>query len=34
MNRRMLRLPNFCHPDAAPLVEQYAEAFRRAMALL
>lgn len=34
MNRRMIRLPNFCHPDAAPLVEQYAEAFRRAMALL
>ena len=34
MNRRMIRLPNFCHPDAAPLVKQYAEAFRRAMALL
>lgn len=34
MNLRMIRLPNFCHPDAAPLVEQYAEAFRRAMALL
>lgn len=34
MNHQMIRLPNFCHPDAAPLVEQYTEAFRRAMELL
>jgi dTDP-4-amino-4,6-dideoxygalactose transaminase len=30
-NGRLLRLPNFTHPDAGPLVAQYAEAFRRAM---
>jgi dTDP-4-amino-4,6-dideoxygalactose transaminase len=34
MNRRMIRLPSFCHPDAAPLVAQYAEAFQKAMELL
>lgn len=34
MNRRMIRLPNFCHPDSEPLIGQYAAAFRRAMELL
>jgi perosamine synthetase len=33
-NGRMLRLPNFTHPDAEPLVAQYAEAFRQAMAMV
>ncbi|MCU0782193.1 MAG: DegT/DnrJ/EryC1/StrS family aminotransferase [Akkermansiaceae bacterium] len=30
-NEAMIRLPNFCHPDAAPLIDQYAEAFRWAV---
>lgn len=33
-NGRLIRLPNFGHPDSTALVEQYAEAFRRAMELL
>jgi dTDP-4-amino-4,6-dideoxygalactose transaminase len=31
MNRTLLRLPNFNHPDAGALVDQYAEAFRQAV---
>jgi perosamine synthetase len=33
-NGRLIRLPNFCHPDSAPLVDQYAGAFREAMRLV
>jgi len=31
MNHTLLRLPNFNHPDAGALVDQYAEAFRQAV---
>jgi perosamine synthetase len=31
LNGRLIRLPNFTHPDAGPLLEEYAEAFRRAI---
>ncbi len=34
INQQMIRLPNFSHRGAGPLIEQYAEAFRQAMALL
>ena len=34
MNRTLLRLPNFNHPDAGALVDQYAEAFRQAVRVL
>jgi dTDP-4-amino-4,6-dideoxygalactose transaminase len=34
MNGTLLRLPNFNHPDAGPLVDQYAEAFRQAVKTL
>jgi len=34
MNHSLLRLPNFNHPDAGPLVDQYAEAFRRVAAVM
>lgn len=34
LNGRLIRLPNFAHPGAGPLVAQYADAFRRAMDLL
>jgi dTDP-4-amino-4,6-dideoxygalactose transaminase len=34
MNRTLLRLPNFNHPDAGALVDQYAEAFRQAVSAL
>lgn len=30
-NLRLIRLPNFCHHDAAPLIAQYVAAFRQAM---
>jgi dTDP-4-amino-4,6-dideoxygalactose transaminase len=30
-NGRLIRLPNFCHPESAPLIEQYAEAFKMAL---
>ncbi len=33
-NGRLLCLPNFTHPEAEPLVAQYAEAFRRALGLV
>jgi dTDP-4-amino-4,6-dideoxygalactose transaminase len=33
-NRRLIRLPNFTHPDSAPLIGQYAEAFSKALELL
>jgi len=33
-NGRLIRLPNFCHPESAPLIGQYAEAFRAAMSAL
>lgn len=33
-NRKLIRLPNFCHPESGPLIHQYAEAFRQAMELL
>ena len=33
-NGKLIRLPNFCHPDSGPLIRQYAEAFRQAMKLL
>jgi dTDP-4-amino-4,6-dideoxygalactose transaminase len=33
-NGSLIRLPNFCHPESAPLIHQYAEAFRRAMEVL
>lgn len=29
LNGRLIRLPNFTHPDAGPLVDQYVEAFLR-----
>ncbi len=29
-NGSLMRLPNFCHPESAPLIAQYAEAFRLA----
>jgi len=32
-NASLIRLPNFSHPGSGPLIEQYAEAFRRAMEL-
>jgi perosamine synthetase len=31
LNGRLIRLPNFTHPDAGPLIGEYAEAFRRAV---
>lgn len=31
-NESMIRLPNFCHPDAAPLIDEYAAVFRWALA--
>lgn len=31
LNGRLIRLPNFTHPESAPLLDQYAEAFRRAI---
>lgn len=34
INGSLIRLPNFVHPDSAPLVDQYAEAFRKAVALM
>ena len=33
-NGCLIRLPNFCHPESAPLIHQYAEAYRRAMEVL
>lgn len=33
-NGKLLRLPNFCHPESGSLIRQYAEAFRQAMDLL
>ena len=30
-NGSLIRLPNFCHPESAPLIHQYAEAFRRVL---
>ncbi len=33
-NGTLIRLPNFCHPGAAPLIAQYAGAFHRAMEIL
>jgi hypothetical protein len=30
-NGRLIRLPNFCHPESGPLVREYAGAFRAAM---
>ncbi len=33
-NGSLIRLPNFTHPDAAPLVAQYAEAFQHAVGQL
>ena len=32
INGSLIRLPNFTHPDSAPLVAQYAEAFHAAIA--
>jgi dTDP-4-amino-4,6-dideoxygalactose transaminase len=34
VNGQLIRLPNFCHPESAPLIRQYAAAFRQAMELL
>ena len=33
-NGTLIRLPNFCHPQADPLIDQYAGAFRQALAFL
>jgi perosamine synthetase len=32
-NGSLIRLPNFCHPGSAPLIAQYADAFRAALDL-
>lgn len=34
INRQMIRLPNFSRRGAGPLITQYAQAFREAMALM